>query len=133
MQDIPCFIRHPHGAGAGQTSEYFASTHDVAPTIRGTLGVLPGEELDGRYLNLLLAGAELEPRPHFTLGYDDYVWARDDRYVMFGLSDRSEARLFDVRSDPNMDNDIAAGNADIVRRMFDDYILKDAGGTLPGH
>jgi len=38
-----------------------------------------------------------------------------------------------VQSDPNMDTDVAADNADIVRRMFDDYVLKDAGGTLPGH
>jgi arylsulfatase A-like enzyme len=132
LTDIPFFIRHPEGSGAGETSDYFVSTHDVAPTILGAVGVLPPEQMDGQYLTLLLQGAELEPRPHFTLGYDDFVWARDDRYVMFGRSDRSDARLFDVQSDPNMDNDIASDNGDIVRRMFDDYVLKDAGGTLPG-
>jgi hypothetical protein len=31
-----------------------------------------------------------------------------------------------------MDNDIAEANADVVGRMFEDYVLKDAGGTLPG-
>jgi hypothetical protein len=30
-----------------------------------------------------------------------------------------------------MDRNIARGNRDIVRRMFDDYILEDAGGSLP--
>ncbi len=88
--------------------------------------------MEGRYLTILMQGGELEPRDHFTLGYDEFVWARDDRYVMFGPSDRSEARLFDVQSDPNMENDIASANADVVRRMFDDYVLKDAGGNLPG-
>jgi arylsulfatase A-like enzyme len=31
VTDIPFFIRHPEGKGAGQTSDYYASTHDVAP------------------------------------------------------------------------------------------------------
>ena len=131
LTDIPFFIRHPEGAGAGQTSDYFVSTHDVASTILGGLGALPAQEMDGRYLTLLLQGGDLKPRDHFTLGYDRFVWARDDRYVMFGAADRSEARLFDVQNDPNMENDIAAQNADTVRRMFDDYVLKDAGGSLP--
>jgi arylsulfatase A-like enzyme len=131
LTDIPFFIRHPEGLGAGETSDFIVSTHDVAPTILGALGVLPPVQMQGRYLTLLLQGAELEPRPHFTLGYDAFVWARDDRYVMFGPADRSEARLFDVQSDPNMDNDIAADNADVVRRMFEDYVLEDAGGSLP--
>ena len=131
LTDIPFFVRHPEGAGAGQTSDYIVSTHDVASTILGGLGALPNKQMDGHYLTLLLQGGELEPRDHFTLGYDRFVWARDDRYVMFGSADRSDARLFDVQSDPNMDNDIAADNQDVVRRMFDDYVLKDAGGSLP--
>jgi hypothetical protein len=104
----------------------------VAPTILGGIGVLPPEEMDGQYLTLLLEGTEPEPRDHFTLGYDDFVWARDDRYVTFGKSDRSDTQLFDLQNDPNMDNDVAADNAGTVRRMFEDYILKDSGGTLPG-
>ena len=50
---------------------------------------------------------------------------------MFAAADRSEARLFDVQNDPNMENDIAPQNPDTVGRMFDDYVLKDAGGSLP--
>jgi arylsulfatase A-like enzyme len=41
LTDIPFMIRHPDGLGAGGTSDYFASTHDVAPTILGILGLLP--------------------------------------------------------------------------------------------
>ena len=132
LTDIPFFIRHPEGVGAGETSDYFASTHDVAPTLLAGVGILPSDQMTGSYLTLALQGGDLEPRDHFTLGYDDFVWARDDRYVMFSKNDRSEPRLFDLQSDPNMDSDIASDNADIVRRMFDDYVLKDAGGALPG-
>src|SRR3712207_8688581 len=35
MTDIVFLIRHPEGAGAGQTSDFYASTHDVAPTVLG--------------------------------------------------------------------------------------------------
>ena len=39
LTDITYMIRHPSGKGAGQTSDYFASTHDVAPTVLGALGI----------------------------------------------------------------------------------------------
>jgi arylsulfatase A-like enzyme len=32
-------LRHPGGKGAGETSNFYASTHDVAPTILGYLGM----------------------------------------------------------------------------------------------
>jgi arylsulfatase A-like enzyme len=86
LTDIPFFIRHPDGKGAG---------------------------------------------PHFTLGYDRYVWARDEKYVMFGMNDRSKPRLYDLESDPDMYQNIARDNPDVVKRMFNRYILEDAGGSLP--
>jgi arylsulfatase A-like enzyme len=131
VTDIPFFIRHPEGKGAGQTSDYFASTHDVAPTILSVLGIEPQLEMDGQDLSPLLEGSEPGPRPHFTLGYNEYVWARDERYVMFSINNRSKAHLYDLKSDPDMDKNIAGGNPDIVRRMFNRYILEDAGGPLP--
>ena len=54
VTDIPFYIRHPEGKGAGQTSDYYASTHDVAPTILGSLGIEPRQELDGQDLTVLL-------------------------------------------------------------------------------
>jgi arylsulfatase A-like enzyme len=131
VTDIPFYIRHPEGKGAGKTSDYFASTHDVAPTILGVLGIEPQLKMDGQDLSPLLEGSEPGPRPHFTLGYNQHVWARDEKYAMFCVNNRSQAHLYDLRSDPDMDENIAGGNRDIVKRMFDDYILEDAGGPLP--
>src|ERR687896_2035140 len=115
LTDIPFFIRHPEGKGAGQTSDYYASTHDVAPTVLGVLGMEPPQPMEGHDLSVLLNGKEPEPRDHFTLGYNEYVWARDDRYVMFSVDDRSDPRLYDLRSDPDMDKNIAADNPHIVK------------------
>jgi arylsulfatase A-like enzyme len=131
LTDIVFMIRHPEGKGAGETSDYYASTHDVAPTILGFLGVEPVQPMEGQDLSMLLEGRGPEQRPHFTLGYSEFVWARDEGYAMFGRNDGEEAKLYDLLADPKMDRDVAAKRPDLVRRMFDKYVIGDAGGPLP--
>ena len=131
ITDIPFFVRHPEGRGAGETSDFYASTHDVAPTVLGFLGVEPEQPMDGEDLSVLFDGGRPQERNHFTLGYDEYVWARDDRYVMVSRNDGSNALLYDLSTDPDMNTDVAGANQDVVRRMFDEYVLGDAGGPLP--
>jgi arylsulfatase A-like enzyme len=131
VTDIPFFIRHPEGKSAGKTSDYYASTHDVVPTILGFLGMGAPESMEGQDLSILLDGKDPEPRPHFTLGYHEHVWTRDERYAMFSRNDGTEAKLYDLRTDPGMNQDIAGNQPGIVKRMFDGYVLKDAGGPLP--
>jgi hypothetical protein len=63
--------------------------------------------MDGQYLSVLMEGGELPPRDHFTIGYADHVWARDDRYLMFSRKDRSEPHLYDLQNDPETKNDLA--------------------------
>ena len=131
LTDITFFIRHPEGKAAGEASDYYASTHDVVPTILGFLGIEPPEPMEGQDLSMLLDGDEPEPRKHFTLGFHDHVWVRDERYVMFSHNDGKDAKLYDIQGDTNMRHDISGDRPDVVKRMFEDYILKDAGGPLP--
>jgi len=132
LLDVPFFIRHPEGKGAGGTSDFYASTHDIAPTILSLLGVEQPEAMNGEDLSPILGGGEpATPRPHFSSGYHDYVWSRDDRYAMWSTNTGSNAKLFDLQVDPEQQNDIAGSNPDIVKRMFQEYVLKDAGGPLP--
>jgi arylsulfatase A-like enzyme len=133
LTDITFLIRHPGGAGAGKTSDFYASTHDVAPTILGALDIQPTSQMEGQDLSVLLGGGEPEPRHHFTAGYHDHVWTRDERYAMFSRYDGSEAKLFDLQSDPDMNKNIASSNPDVVKRMFEGYVIEDAGGPLPGY
>jgi hypothetical protein len=58
------------------------------------------------------------------------VWARDENYLMFASANGSEPSLFDLREDPEMKKNVAGSNGDVVRRMYEGYILKDAGGPL---
>jgi arylsulfatase A-like enzyme len=133
VTDIPFFLRHPEGKKAGEASDHYASTHDIAPTVLGSLGIEPAEPMDGQNLSVLFDGKAPEPRAHFTLGYHDHVWARDDRYVMFARNDGAEAKLFDAREDPAMNNNVAGEHPESVKRMFEEYVLKDAGDTLPNY
>jgi arylsulfatase A-like enzyme len=133
VTDVPFLIRHPGGKGAGTTSDYYASTHDVAPTILGFLGIEPQQEMDGQDLTVMLDGEEPEARPHFTLGYHDHVFTRDEDYAMISSNDGTETKLYDLREDPGMYKNVAGEHPNVTRRMFDDYVLGDAGGPLPSY
>jgi arylsulfatase A-like enzyme len=131
LTDITYMIRHPEGKGAGQTSDHYASTHDVAPTILGYLGVEPPSPMEGQDLSVLLDDKEPEPRDHFTLGHHEFVWARDEDHVLFAKSDGTGAKLYDARNDPQQERDLADLEPATVERMFQEYVLKDAEGSLP--
>ncbi len=123
-------IRDPNGRGAGWTSAYRASLHDLAPTILGAASAeLP---TDGQDLSVILDGGEPEQsRPHATLGYDDYSWAQDDAYALSTRNDGSDAKLYDLRADPRMNRNIASKRPEVVKRMYSGYIVADAGGEPP--
>jgi len=132
LTDIPFLVRHPEGKGAGQTSDFYASIHDVAPTVLANMGIEQPQPMEGQDLTPVLEGGDpLEERPHFTLGYDEYSWARDEDYVLSVRNDGTQPRLYDLREDPQMDDNIAEANPDVVRRMYREYIVADAGGEPP--
>ena len=67
-----------------------------------------------RTLSVMLEGGEPEARPHFTLGYHDHVFTRDEEYAMMSRNDGTEARLYDLREDPGMYEDVAGDLPDIA-------------------
>jgi hypothetical protein len=89
--------------------------------------------MEGHNLLGLVDGGRPKPRPLFTLGYHDHGWCRDEDYAMFCRYDGTEAELCDLRTDPKMDMDIAGQHQEIVKRMFQEYVIKDAGGPLPSY
>ena len=132
LTDIVFMLRHPGGRGSGETSNFYASTHDVAPTILGYLGVEQPEPMDGLDLTPLLEGKDPErPRDHITQGYAEYVCCRDERRVMFCRSDGTDAHLFDAVNDADQGRDLAEAEPETVGRMFREYAQEDAAGRLP--
>jgi hypothetical protein len=49
---------------------------------------------------------------------------------MFARNDGMRARLYDARTDPQQTRDLAGDSPEIVKRMYEQYALKDAGSSL---
>jgi arylsulfatase A-like enzyme len=131
LTDIVLFVRHPEGKRSGEESDYYASTHDVAPTVLGFLGIEPPRPMDGQDLTVLLEEGEPEPRDHFTLVYGTVVCCRDEQYVLVCRYNRTIARLYDIRTDPHQTRNLVEDDPETAEKMFEEYALKDAGGSLP--
>jgi arylsulfatase A-like enzyme len=132
LTDTVFMVRHPQGKGAGRTSGFYASTHDVAPTILGFLGVEQPEPMDGQDLMPLLESKDPErARDHITQGYYGYVCCRDERRVMFCRADGTDAHLFDAINDVDQRRNLAEAEPETVRNMYEEYVRKDAGEALP--
>lgn len=132
LKDTILYIRHPEGRGAGKTSDYRASIHDIAPTVFGVMDLEAEQRMEGQNLGVILDGKEPEiARSYITLGYDNYSWAEDDDWALSVRNDGEEARLYDLKKDPEMNENVASANPDVVKRMYDDYIVEDADGEAP--
>ncbi len=128
--DVPLMIRDPAGRGAGRTSDYFASTYDIAPTVVAAAGLTPPGRMEGEDLSVILDGGEPPARPVFTASYDDSVVAGDGRWFLISDNSGGERRLFDTQRDPREFRDLASRRPEITERLFAE-VLDDAGGTLP--
>lgn len=129
VSHVPFMIRDPDGRLAGERSGFRASTHDVAPTMLGALGVPVPGPMDGEDLGLLLDGHALD-RPHATASYDSWVTYRDDDWLLIGAREDDRRRLYDLREDAEEVRDVAADHPDVVERLWQ-VIVDEAGGTLP--
>jgi arylsulfatase A-like enzyme len=130
IHSVPYMIRHPEGKRAGDTSDYFVSTHDVAPTILSFQGLTVPGRMDGEDLTVMFDDADPPERAYWTTAYADQVAAGDGRWLLIADNQGKERRLFDTREDPEEEKDVAGANPDVVGRLWQN-ILDDAGGTMP--
>jgi arylsulfatase A-like enzyme len=127
---VPYMIRHPEGRRAGETSDYFASTHDIPRTLLSFMGVEQPGMMNGEDLSVLFDGKEPPPRPVFTSMYERYVLAGDHDWFLLADSKGAVKRLFDKRNDPGELKDVAAEHPQQVARLWQ-ALVDEAGGTLP--
>ena len=124
---VPALIRHPEGKLAGQTSDYFASTHDVPRTLLSFMGVRAPGMMEGEDLSVLFeGGAAGAPVLHLLLRQLPAL--RRPRLVPAVGQRGRRKRLYDKRNDPRARR--RAEHPEIVDRLW--RVLEDeAGGTLP--
>jgi hypothetical protein len=136
--EIPYLIRHPHGSRAGDSLDWYASTHDVAPTILSHLGVTIPGKMGGEDLMALFDGVDEQdlPERRFSItASGSLIVARDDRWLMVADREKQERRLYDddqKAGDPDKKRyqNAAGDDADQLTEMSV-AALTLAGGTLP--
>jgi arylsulfatase A-like enzyme len=124
LSHVPFLIRHPQGKAKGRTTGYFASTHDVGPTVLSELGYDPPDHMDGVDLSPLLDGRRpAKARPYRIAAYNDHVAAADGSWLLISDNQGEEKRLYPLS---NEGANVASSHAQTVRRLWG-YVLREAG------
>jgi len=130
IHSVPFIIRHPDGKRAGETSDFFAGGHDVAPTLLSFQGLTVPGRMEGEDLSVMFAGDDPPERSYWTTCYADHVAAGDGRFMLIADNQGEEKSVFDTEADPDEKTDVAAENPDVVDRLWQN-VVDDAGGTMP--
>jgi len=131
VTSVPLMIRDPRGRRAGSASDYFASTHDIAPTVLSFLGRRVPREMDGVDLSVLFRGRRPPRRAYQTASYGSYVSAFDGRWLLIADNQGRERRLFDTRRDRGERRNVARRHPAVARRLWAAVIRDGGGRRLP--
>ncbi len=128
--DIPLFIKHPTGEAAGSRVDAFVYNLDTFTTALALLGVKPPVEVASRDVWPLVKGAGGGAPSHIVTGFNYDVMVRTERWGYIARSDGSNARLYDLHSDPGWHTDVAADH-DAQLKEFHQIVEHEAGGPPP--
>jgi arylsulfatase A-like enzyme len=137
--EIPYLIRHPRGEKSGDDVDWYASTHDVAPTLLSSMGLTVPGKMRGEDLTQLFDGVDeedLPDRPFSITCSGSLIVVRDKRWLMVADREEMERRLYDDDEEADDDNDdkryddVANDEPGVLTDMSI-AALTVAGGTLP--
>jgi hypothetical protein len=137
--EIPYLIRHPDGDMGGDDVDWYASTHDVAPTLLSSMGLTIPGKMRGEDLTQLFDDVDeddLPDRPYSITASGSLIVVRDKRWLMVADREEIERRLYDDDEDADDDNDDkryddVANDEPGVLTDLSLAALTVAGGTLP--
>jgi arylsulfatase A-like enzyme len=135
--EIPYLIRHPNGEKSGDDIDWYASTHDVAPTLLSFLGLTIPGKMDGEDLTALYDDVDEEDLPERAksiTAVGSQIMIRDRRWLVIADRERTLRRMFD--DDEDVEDDITRfdniANEDTGKLTeLSVAALVAAGGTLP--
>jgi arylsulfatase A-like enzyme len=131
LAQVPLILVTPEDKAAGEVTQYFASTHDVGPTVLSMLGIEPPGWMEGINLAALLDG-EQPPKQrevHYGGMYNRF-FIRTDEYVLIGDNRGEERHMYDLRQDPHEFVNIEPENPRLSEELYQ-HVLELAGGPLP--
>jgi arylsulfatase A-like enzyme len=135
--EIPYLIRHPNGEKSGDDIDWYASTHDIAPTLLSFLGLTIPGKMDGEDLTALFDDVDEEDLPERAksiTAVGSQIIVRDRRWLVIADRERTLRRMFD--DDEDVEDDITRfdniANEDTGKLTeLSMAALVAAGGTLP--
>lgn len=127
---VPLILVHPDRRRAGTASDWFASTHDLAPTILSMAGVQAPGRMTGVDLSRPMRGRKLPEREYAWGGYSDSFFIRSDRWMLWGWNKPGNLKLFDLKRDPGQFDNVADRHPDVVRRLYGKLLARTR-GRLP--
>jgi arylsulfatase A-like enzyme len=127
---VPFVIVDPARRRAGQESDYFASTHDVGPTLLSMAGVPAPSAMQGVDLSPLLAGARPPRRRYAYGGYANNFYVRTDRWAMMADNRPLGRKLFDLARDPHERHNVAREHEQLLQELHH-VVVERTGGPLP--
>jgi arylsulfatase A-like enzyme len=130
LTHVPLVIVHPEGRKAGGASTYFASTHDIGPTVLAMCDVRAPDRMNGVNLAPLFHGKRPRERNYAYGGYANYFYIRSDDWALMGDNRPGGLRLFDVRRDPAEVRNVASSHPGTVDALLG-QVLTRTGGRLP--
>jgi arylsulfatase A-like enzyme len=137
--EVPYLIRHPEGERSGDDVDWYASTHDVAPTLLSFMGITIPGKMEGEDLTALFDDVDeddLQDRPRSITCVGSCIIVRDSRWLMVADREEIERRLYDDDEEADDDNDDkryddVANDAPDTLTELSLTALAAAGGTLP--
>jgi arylsulfatase A-like enzyme len=135
--EIPYLIRHPNGEKSGDDIDWYATTHDIAPTLLSFLGLTIPGKMEGEDLTALFDDVDeedLPKRPKSITAVGSQIIIRDRRWLVVADRQRIVRRMFD--DDEDVEDDITRfdniANEDTGKLTeLSLAALVEAGGTLP--
>ena len=127
---VPFILVHPRRRRAGRSSDFFASTHDVAPTLLSMAGVRAPEAMTGVDLSRPFRGRGIRGRDFAYGGYSDSFYVRTERWALWAYNKPANFKLFDLKRDPGQYENVAHRRPDVVRDLHG-RVLAHTGGSLP--
>jgi arylsulfatase A-like enzyme len=127
---IPLVVVDPARRQAAQSSRWFASTHDLAPTLLSMMGVQAPGRMNGVDMSPLFDGKPLPKRDYAFGGYGNSFFIRTRRWALWGRNKPARFHLFDRHKDPSEGTNVAHRHHGVAGHLYG-IVRKRAGGKLP--
>lgn len=123
---VPFLMRDPHGRRAGDSTDYRASTQDVAPTVLSRLGLGRPGRMEGEDLTAFLDDEDPPHRNTFnSLIGTTAIVGDDDDYMLVADLEQQQRQVYDEDGDNE-----TSGEASRLASLWSTAVAA-AGGTMP--